>query len=66
MKESKMARKGYAQGDMAPVVEDIAQPMESFPERGFSKTTAYVERQNGIQKQNDKDITKQHYKGRYS
>lgn len=65
MKE-KMSRRGYEQGDMKPTVESYQKPEKDFPERGFSKTTEYVERQDREQSTMSKDINKQSYKGRYS
>lgn len=65
MKES-MAKKGYVQGDMSPKVEDYQASDAQFPERGFSKTTEYVERQNAFRMREAKGIEKQEYKGRYS
>lgn len=65
MKES-MAKKGYVQGDMAPKVEDYQAPESVFPERGFSKTLEYVERQNKFRAKESADIKKQGYQGRYS
>ncbi len=65
MKE-KMSKAGYAQGDMSPHVEDYQKPEKDFPERGFSKTTEYVERQDRRQAEMSKDVNKQDYKGRYS
>jgi hypothetical protein len=65
MKE-KMAKHGYVQGDMKPTVEDYQKPEKDFPERGFSKTTEYVERQDARQSEMSKDVNKQAYKGRYS
>lgn len=65
MKE-KMSKAGYAQGDMKPTVEDYQKPEKDFAERGFSKTTEYVERQDMRQSGMSKDLNKQSYKGRYS
>lgn len=65
MKES-MAKHGYTQGDMSPKVEDYQASEAEFPERGFSKTTEYVERQDAFRKREAKGIEKQAYKGRYS
>lgn len=65
MKE-KMARAGYEQGDMKPHVEDYQKSERDFPERGFSKTTEYIERQDRRQSEMSKDIDKQGYQGRYS
>ena len=65
MKE-KMAKAGYAQGDMAPHVEDFQKPEKDFAERGFSKTTEYIERQDRRQSHMEKGINKQSYQGRYS
>lgn len=65
MKE-KMARAGYAQGDMSPHVEDYQAKESEFPERGFNKTTEYVERQDAFRMKEAKGIEKQAYKGRYS
>jgi hypothetical protein len=65
MKE-KMSKAGYAQGDMSPHVEDYQKPEKDFAERGFSKTTEYVERQDKRQGAMSKDLNKQAYNGRYS
>lgn len=65
MKE-KMSKAGYTQGDMSPKVEDYQKPEKDFAERGFSKTTEYVERQDMHQSEMAKDLNKQSYKGRYS
>jgi hypothetical protein len=65
MKE-KMSKAGYAQGDMSPHVEDYQKPEKDFAERGFSKTTEYVERQDRMQSGMARELDKQAYKGRYS
>jgi len=65
MKE-KMARRGVMQGDMKPTVKDYQKPEKDFAERGFSKTTEYIERQDKRQSGMSKDLNKQAYKGRYS
>lgn len=65
MKE-KMSKKGYTQGDMSPTVENYQKPEKDFAERGFSKTTEYVERQDARQSEMAKDVNKQSYQGRYS
>lgn len=65
MKES-MSKKGYTQGDMSPHVEDYQKPSKDFAERGFSKTTEYVERQDHFQSKMAKGLDKQAYQGRYS
>jgi len=65
MKE-KMAKHGHTQGDMKPTVEDYQKPEKDFAERGFSKTTEYVERQDERQSGMAKGVEKQAYKGRYS
>ena len=65
MKE-KMSKKGYEQGDMKPTVESYQKPEKDFAERGFSKTTEYVERQDKRQSDMSKDVNKQAYSGRYS
>ncbi len=65
MKE-KMSKRGYEQGDMKPTVESYQKPGKDFAERGFSKTTEYVERQDARQSEMAKDVNKQAYKGRYS
>ncbi len=64
--EGKMAKKGYAQGEMSCVVDDYSQGGDQFSQRGFSKTTQYIERQNAHQKRAASGINKQEYKGRYS
>lgn len=65
MKE-KMAKMGYTQGDMSPKVEEYQKPEKDFAERGFSKTTEYIERQDKRQGAMAKDVNKQAYSGRYS
>ena len=65
MKE-KMSRAGYAQGDMNPTVESYQKSERDFAERGFSKTTEYIERQDRRQGEFAKDVSKQSYQGRYS
>lgn len=65
MKE-KMSKAGYAQGDMSPRVESYQKPEKDFAERGFSKTTEYIERQDKRQSSMAKDVNKQAYNGRYS
>ncbi len=65
MKE-KMSKAGYIQGDMAPKVEEYQKPEKDFAERGFNKTTEYIERQDGRQSGMSKDLNKQAYQGRYS
>lgn len=63
---NKMAKAGYAQGDMSPVVEDYQSPMASFSQEGFSKTTEYVARKDAQQNRMSSDVKKQAFKGRYS
>lgn len=65
MKE-KMSRKGYEQGDMKPTVESFQKPEKDFSQRGFNKTTEYVERQDKRQSDMARDVNKQSYQGRYS
>jgi len=65
MKE-KMAKAGYAQGDMSPKVESYQKPEKDFAERGFSKTTEYMERQDRRQSGMARGVEKQSYVGRYS
>ena len=65
MKE-KMGKRGYEQGDMKPTVESYQKPEKDFAERGFNKTTEYVERQDERQSGMAKGLDKQSYKGRYS
>ncbi len=65
MKE-KMSKAGYTQGDMSPHVESYQKPEKDFAERGFSKTTEYIERQDGFQGKMEKGLSKQSYQGRYS
>jgi hypothetical protein len=65
MKE-KMGKRGYEQGDMKPTVESYQKPEKDFAERGFNKTTEYIERQDEHQSAMAKDLDKQSYKGRYS
>lgn len=65
MKE-KMGKAGYVQGEMSPHVEDYQAKESEFAERGFSKTTEYVERQDAFRHREAKGLEKQSYKGRYS
>ena len=65
MKE-KLAGRGVKQGDMSPLVEDMQSSESQFPERGFDKTTEYIERQDKHRMMASNDIKKQHYSGRYS
>lgn len=66
MPNGDMAMKGVNQGDMSPHVKDFQKPTNDFPERQFSKTLDYIERQNKHQGQMAKGIEKQAYNGRYS
>jgi len=65
MKE-KMGKAGYTQGDMSPHVKDYQASESQFPERGFSKTDEYIERQDAFKMREAKQVEKQSYKGRYS
>ena len=65
MKE-KMSNRGVDQGNMRPTVESYQKPEKDFAERGFSKTTEYVERQDKRQSGMARDVDKQSYNGRYS
>jgi hypothetical protein len=65
MKE-KMSKAGYTQGDMSPKVEDYQKTESEFAERGFSKTTEYIERQDRCQHGRARKLDKQAYQGRYS
>ena len=65
MKEA-MSKKGYEQGDMKPTVESYQKPEKDFSQRGFNKTTEYVERQDKRQAGMAQDVNKQAYSGRYS
>lgn len=65
MKEN-MGKMGVKQGDMAPHVEDYQKPESDYPERGFSKTLEYIERQDRFQGKESKEVKKQAYQGRYS
>lgn len=65
MKE-KMGKAGYVQGDMSPHVEDYQRSEKSYAERGFSKTTEYIERQDRRQDRMTSKLDKQAYVGRYS
>lgn len=64
--EGKMSKKGYAQGDMSPVVDDFQKPDSNYSQRLFSKTTEYQERQNRMGNEAAQDVEKQAYRGRYS
>ena len=61
-----MSKAGYIQGDMSPKVEDYQKPEKDFAERGFNKTTEYIERQDRCQSKMEKGVSKQAYQGRYS
>lgn len=65
MKE-RMSKAGYNQGDMNPHLKDYQKPEKDFAERGFSKTTDYIERQDKRQSGMAKGLNKQAYQGRYS
>lgn len=65
MKEN-MGHMGKNQGDMSPHVESYQKPEKDFAERGFNKTTEYVERQDRMQSGMAKELNKQVYHGRYS
>ena len=65
MKE-KMSKHGHTQGDMSPTVESYQKPEHDFAERGFNKTTEYIERQDKRQGGMSKGLNKQAYQGRYS
>jgi hypothetical protein len=65
MKEG-MAKAGYVNGNMSPHVKDYQKPESDFPERGFSKTLEYIERQDRFQGKESSQIKKQGYQGRYS
>jgi hypothetical protein len=65
MKE-KMAKAGYAQGDMSPKVEDYQRPGSVYSQEGFNKTTEYIERHNKYETKEASEIKKQAYQGRYS
>ncbi len=62
--KGKMSKAGYAQGDMAPHVEDYQKPKKDFSQEGFSKTTEYVSRQDAYQAKEARGVEKQAYKGR--
>jgi hypothetical protein len=57
---------GKDQGNMSPHVDSFQKPEHDFAERGFSKTTQYIERQDKRQSGMEKGISKQSYNGRYS
>lgn len=61
-----MAKAGYAQGDMAPKVDDYQRPSSNYSQEGFNKTTEYIERQDKFVAREASEIRKQAYKGRYS
>lgn len=63
---SKMAKKGYVQGDMSPVVEDYQKPMSEYSQAYMNKTTQYIERHNRYESKEASDVKKQAYQGRYS
>lgn len=65
MKDS-LAKKGVMQGDMSPKVEDYQRPDSNFPEKGFSKTLDYIDRQDKFVGKESSKIKGQHYEGRYS
>lgn len=66
MKERMGFSTGKTQGDMSPKVSDYQKPEKSYPERGFSKTDEYIERQDKFQGKEAAGIRKQGYMGRYS
>lgn len=66
MKEKLGFKKGAAQGDMAPMVEDYQKPGSNYSQSGFSKTDEYIERQDAFQGREASEVKKQDYKGRYS
>ena len=61
-----LGKKGYNQGDMSCVSKEQGYSEGMFSQRGFSKTTEYMARQDAQQKMAAKDLNKQPYKGRYS
>lgn len=66
MKEKMGYNAGKNQGDMSPHVKDYQSPESDFPERGFSKTIDYIERQDKFRGKESSKIKSQHYEGRYS
>ena len=66
MEKGKFGSLGIKQGDMSPHVEDMQSSEAQFPERGFEKTTQYIERQDKHRMAASSDIKRQHYAGRYS
>jgi len=65
-RKEQMAHEGVRQGDMSPKVEDYQKPHKDYSQEGFSKTDAYVERQDAFQGRESQAIKKQGYIGRYS
>jgi hypothetical protein len=65
MKES-MKHAGYRLGDMSPHVEDYQKPHKDYSQEGFSRTDAYIERQDKFQAKESSEIKRQSYQGRYS
>jgi hypothetical protein len=51
---------------MSPTVESFQKPEHDFAERGFNKTTEYIERQDRHQSEMAHGVNKQAYSGRYS
>lgn len=63
---SKMAKRGYVQGDMSPTVEDYQKPNSEYSQSFMNKTTDYIGRHNSYESKEASGIKKQAYKGRYS
>ena len=57
---------GKNQGDMSPKVDDYQRPEKSYSDKGFSKTTQYIERKDAQQTKWAGKIKNNSYEGRYS
>lgn len=64
-KESKMAKKGEAQGNMAPVVDDFQPQSSAYFMKDPNKTTEYIERRDKIEGKQAGKVRSMEYKGRY-
>lgn len=63
---SKMAKKGYVQGDMSPTVENYQKPDSLYSQSFMNQTTDYIARRNSFDGKEAKEVRQQAYKGRYS
>lgn len=63
---AKMAKKGYMQGDMKPMVEDCQLPKSAYSENFNDSTLMYKERHNRMEAKEASKLKGESYKGRYS